>query len=200
MSAAWIAAFGLLWAVVGVMAVTILGVLRRVANVLEAAEARLAAHQGDLGASVRSIIPPFELFDGEGRAIPSEELVREPTVLLFMDSHCQACGQVAEQLTGIGASIDGIPFAVIMDDSPEGHEFPFPPGLRVLYQRDDAISHAFQNRATPQAYAIDEGGFVLARRVPESLVDLRFMAWFQREGGDLPTTSAFAPSQGSVQE
>ena len=183
MSAAWVAAFAALWLVTLLNTAVVLGGLRRIASVLERAEARLPAEGPALGAEVGSAIDPFPLVGEDGSDVSWGEFVREPTILLLMSPHCGACRNLAEHLVGPREQVKGVPLVVVMDDSPEGRREPLPPGLNVLYQRDGAATRALRNRATPQAYVLDPSGVVLSRRVPATLGDLRDLAWFQRRGG-----------------
>jgi hypothetical protein len=182
-STPWVAAFAALWLVTLLNTAVVLGGLRRIANVLERAEARLPGAEPALGAEVGSAVDPFLLFDENGDDVAWEEFVREPTILLLMSPHCVACRNLAEHLVGPRKHVRGVPLVVVMDDSPEGRREPLPPGLNVLYQRDGAATQALRNRATPQAYVLDRSGVVLSRRVPATLGDLRDLAWFQQKGG-----------------
>lgn len=183
MSGPWIAAFAVLWVVTLVIGFAVLGILRRVSAVLEAAEARLSA-QNELGAPVRSIVADFQLYDERGRVVLARDDVADPVLLLLVEPGCGACRELVQELDGTGASLDGVPFAIVIEDSHRGRAFALQDGVRVLYQRHGDVFHAFRNRATPQAYVIDTGGIILARRIPASVRDLQEMARFQRERGD----------------
>lgn len=183
MSGPWVAAFAALWLVTLLNTAVVLGGLRRIANVLERAEARLPGEGPAFGAAVGSAIDPFDLVDEGGRELGWAELVREPTIFLFMSKHCAACDGLAEHLAGSREQVDGVPLVVVVDDGAEARPEGLPPDLSVLYQRDGAATRALDNRATPQAYVLDPSGVVLGRRVPATLDDLRDLAWFQRNGG-----------------
>jgi len=172
-SAPWIAAYAALWLTVLVLTFTVLGIVRRIGGVLEGVERRLAEAPPELGAAVGSRIAPFRLAEADGHSIGFEQLVTEPTLLLVLSKHCEACAELVEQLEGAGDSLGGLPFAVVTDAEPE---VPYPDTLSVLYDRDGAVTKALDNRATPQAYVLDPSGLVLDRRVPGSLRDLEAMA------------------------
>ena len=184
MSAPWVAAFAALWLVTLLNTALVLGGLRRIANVLERAEARLPAEEPTFGKAVGSAVDPFHLVDESGADVPWNGFVREPTILLFMSTGCVACTDLAGRLRDVDEQVDGVPLVVVMDDSPEARRELLPAGLRVLYQRDGAATRALENRATPQAYVLDPSGVVLSRGVPTALDDLHDLARFQR-GGDL---------------
>jgi hypothetical protein len=162
----------------------VLGLLRRVTTVLEAAEAAVA---GALdvpraeGAAPGTRIPPFEVTTDGGRSVESTELLREGGVLVLMEAGCEPCRQLARELDGVGERIDGVPLHVVVEDTPAGRELPLPPGLSVLYQRDGAVSQAFGSRATPLAFALDPTGTVLERTIPGTRRHLRELAARCRE-------------------
>jgi thiol-disulfide isomerase/thioredoxin len=183
-SAPWVAAFATLAIVTLLNTAVVLGGLRRIASVLERAEARASAEEPVFGAAVGSAVDPFDLVDESGETVAWRELVREPTILLLMSTSCAACAALAEHLEDVGEEVDGVPLVVVADDGAEARGERLPSGLRVLYQRDGAATRALGNRATPQAYVLDPSGVVLGRRVPATLDDLRDMAWLQRSGRD----------------
>lgn len=178
------AALVALWSVVVVMALILVGLLRRMTNVLEQAEARLAqAATGFGGAPPGTAIPPFEVKDEQGSVLRFAQLVGSPAIYLFMSSTCEPCKRLAAELSGIDQALDRTPLFLIMEDSPEAREVPFPPGVTVLYQAEQAASRAFQNVAAPQAFAVDSGGTVLDLLIPNSLGDLRQLVR-RIEGGE----------------
>lgn len=186
MSAPWIAAFVALWISLLLLAVILLGVLRRITGVLERAEAAISDAGGGIdlgGVAPGSVVSPFELRDADGRTVTSAEVITEPTILVFMSSRCGPCKALSRELGGAGATIDGLAFFVVMDDSDDGRRFTVPPSVPIVYQLDGAVSAIFQQRSTPQAFVIDQGGFVLDRAIPNSLEDLRSLAAKQKGGG-----------------
>jgi thiol-disulfide isomerase/thioredoxin len=183
-SAPWVAAFATLSLVTLLNTAVVLGGLRRIASVLERAEASAPREEPVFGAAVGSAVDPFDLVDESGRTVPWRELVREPTILLLMSSGCAACAALAEHLEDVREEVDGVPLVVVLDESGEASRERLPSGPRVLYQRDGAATRALDNRATPQAYVLDPSGVVLGRRVPATLDDLRDLARLQRSGRD----------------
>ena len=179
MTPSWIAAFSALWAVVMLLAFLVLGTLRRVTAALE--QVRTAP---ELGAAPTTTVEPFELYDDQGSAITSDELLVEPaTILLFVKPGCTPCLTLIEELEGVGPRVEEIPFYVVAPESSQVEELEPPPGLRMLYERDESVTRVFSNGATPQAYAVGSSRLVLDRRVPASLGHLVEMASFQRNGG-----------------
>jgi thiol-disulfide isomerase/thioredoxin len=182
MSGAWIAAFAALWLTVLVLGFGVLGILRRFGAVLEEAEKRLVTQE--FGAPLLSVTDDFQLYDERGRIALARGTITQPTLLLFVEPGCGPCRDLIDQLKGVADAIDHVPFAVVIEDSRRARSVKIPSALRVLYDRDGEAFRVFRNLATPQAYVVDEGGVVLARRVPTSVLDLSEMARFQRKGGD----------------
>jgi AhpC/TSA family len=161
-TAPWIVAFGLLWGVVVLVAYTMVGVLRRVTAVLEVME---ETRVEGAGAAVGSAVEPFDLYDDRGEVVRWQALVKEPTLVLFLTTRCTPCDAVLTDLRDVGSHIEGVPLVGVITDSDEARSHDFPQGLRVLFQRDEQATRAFDNRAYPQAYVVDSSGLVLARRI-----------------------------------
>lgn len=192
MTTPWVVAFVLLWFVVVLAIVVLLGFLRRVSEVLERSAAAVSVDDLAIGAPLLSVIRPFEVSDADGVRYPFPGFVQGHALILFIGTDCPACDMLLEQMADVGASVDDMPLFVIGEGAGE-HEWRTgaPPGLHVLYQRDGEATEAFDNRATPQAYVVDEHGVVLERRVPGSLAHLRDMAMHQRaKGGESHTNHA----------
>jgi hypothetical protein len=197
MSTAWVAAFVVLWVAVLLIAVVVVGLLRRISNVLELAEAgALAAGSGGAaigGLPVASYAPEFRVFGESGDEVRTPDLVRTPTILLFMDAHCGPCEQLAADLEPAMTEIEGVPFYVVLNQE-EGRPGWLSPAVSAVYQRHGELSQAFENTATPQAYVLDPSRFVLSKRLIGSLADLRALALPQapQNGGDTNSRSALS--------
>jgi hypothetical protein len=190
MSAPWAAAVITLWVVVLLIAVVVTGVLRRIGAVLEQAEARLASGVQDSfapgGLAVASRAPEFRVFDTNGagkapREISSDELIRTPTILLFMSANCAPCRELAAELPSAMRDVDGVPLYAIFDKN-EGRPEWLPRDVPTVFESSREVSRAFENVATPQAYLLDSNRLVVTKRVVMSLSDLKAM---------VATTTAF---------
>lgn len=192
MSTSWAAAFVALWVVVLVIAVVVVGLLRRISSVLEQAEAHVASSGSGAaaigGLPVASYAPEFRVFNENGDEIKTAELVRTPTILLFMEAHCGPCEQLAPDLEPAVDEIEGVPFFIVLSEE-EGRPPWLPTGVRAVYQRQGELSQAFENTATPQAYVLDPSRFVLSKRLIGSLSDLRELARLQATSGGGDTNS-----------
>lgn len=83
MSTPWIIAFGCLWALVLLLAFVVLGTLERALAIIQRVDERAAVGGG---VSPLTVMPRFELLDEANNPFSSEALIREPTLLLFMDA------------------------------------------------------------------------------------------------------------------
>jgi hypothetical protein len=188
MSTPWIIAFAVLWATVLLLALVVLGVLRRLVGVLERAENYLPTGSGGtaLGLDPGARASPFEGILGERGAVSSEELLRNTTLMLFMEADCGPCATLAQELHGIRDTIEGVTFYVVLDEE-HGDPTWMPRDIQLLYEQKNEISRAFLNNATPQAYVIDERRRILARRPVNSLASLAELATVSRANGGNPT-------------
>jgi cytochrome oxidase Cu insertion factor (SCO1/SenC/PrrC family) len=185
MSGPWIVAFLALWVVVSLSAILLLGVLRRIANVLEQAEAHLSSNPNAelAGASPGTVISAFELRDVKGRIVRSDELLGKPAIFLFMSAACRPCLTLVEELRDDAPDTNGVALYTIFADSAGDRMLPSPARATALYQADRAASKVFQNGATPQAFAVDAAGVVIDSVVPRSTRELWRLAE-ALQGGD----------------
>lgn len=197
MSAPWIAAFTALWLFSLTVAFAVLGTLRRAIAVLERLEST-AGSGSELGVSVMAVVPPFEVADAWGETVTSRELLEGPsTLLLLMGVNCAACKTLATHLDDVTSTLDGVPFAVIVDAPSGASDLGIPEQARLLFDHKGEAKKALQNRATPQAYSLGRDGFVLDRRLVHSIHDLRAMAEVQREASaGLRSPDAFVDDRG----
>ncbi len=176
MSGPWIGAFAALWVVVLTSVVVELGFLRRATLVLERVEARLASRPTHLGAAPGDKVGNFVARRRDGTPVSSTDLLRSPAMYLFMEPGCEPCANLAAELEREGASTDGLPLYIVMEDSPIGRAINLPSTIEVLYQAEGAVSAAFTNLATPQAYVVGVGGVVQDSVVPGSVESIQNLA------------------------
>ena len=180
MTGPWIVAFLALWAVVLVLAVLVLGLLRRIGPVLERAER--AIRMSDALAHVDGLppgatVPGFEVVDPGGRRLAFVDAGPGDRVVLFVDADCPACSGLADAL----AAEPGIaqqPIVVVSGKAtPVGHYARLAAaGLPVFGQPDGAASAAFQQQAFPYAVALSATRTVVAALIPGSPADLMKLA------------------------
>lgn len=186
MSWPWIIAVVALWLAVLLLALVVLGLLRRVSTFMEAAESRLrgvSVPPGFGGLEPGNVILPFTVIDGDGQVVPSSELLDSSVLLLFMEAGCEPCDDLAFALNGVGQRVASVPFYIVIDaDSPEP-PLRLPESARVLYQSQKSASRAFQNIASPQLFAVRHH-VIIGKTIPETLEDVTRLASLIGEGGD----------------
>jgi thiol-disulfide isomerase/thioredoxin len=180
MSGPWIAAFACLWLLVLLLGFTVVGVMRRMTGVLERTE-HLLSQESD-GVPPLTLIPPFEVVDEAGESLSSEHLLREPTIVLFMESGCKPCRALAAELADSRGAIGRVPLVVIAGDEGLGDGFGLSPDIPVLRQHGRDVAKLFKSLATPHAFVVDGAGVVLDRVIPGSVGDLEQMAERQQAG------------------
>jgi len=183
LNAWWIIAFVSLWLVVMIVAVILLGYLRRVTAILERAEIAVTSGQVNFGgARVGMQVGQFEVLDSAGRHVASDELLASEAIYILLHSGCEPCRHLVAKLRGLPP--DGVPVIAVVDDTPAGREFELPDHLRNLFDPDGSIGLAFKSGGTPQAFAVAAGGIVIDLIVPGSVADIEQLARSLRKGGD----------------
>lgn len=188
MSVWWSAAVVSLWAVVMVVAVILLGFLRRVTAVLERAEVAVTSGQVNLGgAHVGMRIEAFTALDRSGREVSSDELFAAPASFVLLRSGCEPCRRLSERLDQLAAAT---PVIAILDESPASRELELPSRIVTLFDWDGSVTRAFRNGGTPQAFAVKPGGIVAETLVPSSAEDIERLSSRLMEGGDAMVESS----------
>lgn len=170
MSGAWIAAFVVLWVVVVLLVFVVLGLLRRVSGVLEGAEMRLRSSPMSLltgGLAIGEVVEAFSLTDAAGKPVRSDALLAGGAVLVFMEHNCEPCQVLATSLREQEEARFVRPVLVVLDEAERG-DWDLGKAVTLVYQDDRQASTAFQNNATPQAFAVDPEGVVVGKSVTNS--------------------------------
>ncbi len=190
MTTGWIIAYALLALTVVFLTLVVIGILRRVAPLLD----QRAGNQGlELGGlRVLATVPSIELVDRDGGDVRFPDGLSETVIVLLLESSCAPCRTLVEALTRVDGEVGGLPVVALLDDSSAARAFPLPPTVDFLYGRRDLIANAFATAATPYAFAVAAGGVVLEKRVPRDLDDLRLMALHQK-GGEVPQELSLRP-------
>lgn len=186
MSTPWIAAFVLLALVVALVAFLVVGMLRRIALVLEQAESRLRQLPSDFGPGGLAVGAPIADFVAETEAgIPftASDLRGGPALVVFLSSGCAPCLTLARDLERADAERLGARLFAVLHDPSERLELGLSSAVRVLYQRDGAISQAFETSATPHTFVLDSAGRVVATGTPNSFEGLKRLVT-DAQGGD----------------
>jgi len=186
----WILAFAVQWVFLLAVGLALLGVVRRLSEFLESAEART---RGSLipsdfgGVQPGDLVADFELFTLDGSLVTSRQLLAEPIVLLFMEAGCEPCDDLA-RLMMVDDQWTDWPIVLVLDDVSIVAALEIPGSVRVLVQRERFVSQAFKNIAAPQAFAM-RGHFVVGKEIPKTVADLKRLGGLVLEGGDVSTLS-----------
>ncbi len=194
MSGLWIGAFVALWAFVLLLGLVVLGLLRRIAPVLErAVEVLQEASVASLGGlPVGSRVPAFSVRSSTGASFTDADLRDRTSIVLFLDATCQACENLVKDLR-LGRSPRLEARLVVVPDSPDlASELAVAPGGAIVLMDDErALARTFDMRVVPQAFVIDDEGVVFAAGRPNDWLDLeRLLA--ERGGGHDSDISAAA--------
>lgn len=174
MSGPWIAAFVVLWTVVALLVFLVLGLLRRVSGVLEGAEMRLRSSPISMltgGLAIGEVVEAFSLTDAAGKSVRSDALLANGAVIVFMEHDCEPCQALATSLREWEGSRFVRPVFVALNEAERG-EWDLGEAVTLVYQDDRQASEALQNNATPQAFAVDSSGVVVAKSVTNSAAAL----------------------------
>jgi hypothetical protein len=198
MSAGWSLLIYATWAVVVVLCVATLGLLRRITPILERAESVLsdAAHgAARFGIPEGHPIPKFTARDLSGRSVSEQQVSGSAVVLLFMGPGCAPCESLAAEIAATGPSAEFSDLVLVVPDSSESRRLTadYP---SVLFQTDAQVSSAFETTITPNAFAVNAQGMIVAREVPDSLDAIRRLIEVARGGGGDDSAAHLEPSQG----
>lgn len=165
------AAVVILWILLTVVAVVVLGALRRAAYVLERVESQLgvAASSSVVGAPIGTGIADHELREQSGSVVRFTELLGMPAVYLFMNASCRPCHDLVSELDHVRDVVDGTQLRLVVNGGvDDARQLQLPAWAHVLVDADGAATRAFHNPATPQAFALDERGIVVDSLAPSS--------------------------------
>jgi hypothetical protein len=177
-SPAWITAYVVLAALVLLLALLMLGTLRRVVPLLEKAEA--AAHARlPTGLQRGSQVPQFVALASDGSPVDERDF-GGAAVLLFIGVGCPPCEALVDDIRTHGAFAGRV--LAVADDTEANRELLSGLPLEVAYQ-DGNVSAAFETSATPHAFAISDG-VVVHVAVPQRAADLDALVRAAVEGGD----------------
>lgn len=173
MTTPWIAAFAALWAISLVTAFLVLGLMRRISNVLEGVEQRLRGQAPHGGLPIGSAVAYFEARGEDGQIITSEQLMSRGNVYLFLSEGCSPCEELARELQAAPDLTTQWPLAVVFD-TPRDVQVARPsPGNLTLFDSSRSVFRAFDIDATPFAVAVDGTGTVIGNSVPNSIGTLK---------------------------
>lgn len=175
MSAPWVIGSIALWVVVLTEGFVLLGLLRRYTGFLEVLEDRL--HVLQFAETLQGLQPgdavtDFEARDEHGCLHRAADLLQRPAVFVLLDPGCEPCEKLATEVSEANAQFEGTPLYLVTEGV-DAKRWRFRAPVAVLYQEARSVAQAFRSSVTPQAFAVDGHGIVVARAIPQSARDLQ---------------------------
>jgi hypothetical protein len=176
MSAAWIVAYVALASVVILLAVLVLGTLRRITAVLERAELTLtSATPRPGGLEPCEDVPDFAAVTASGERFTAEALDGRSSLVVLVDQDCPPCRRLLDELAT--EAVEELPdLYVVFGDRVLHSGVPeVAVASAVLVQVDGSVSRAFRSSSTPHTFAL-QGRRVVAAATPNTVEGLRHLA------------------------
>jgi hypothetical protein len=124
------------------------------------------------GLSVGATVPAFSAQTAGGGTFTVVDLEGLRTIVLFVSGHCQPCEVFIDDMRR-GTNPDLKARLLVAVDAWEEESVGPLHGATVIVQQDHAISAAFDSRATPHAFVLDEERRVIASGLPNDWAALR---------------------------
>lgn len=172
MSGPWTAAFLSLWVLVALMALVMIGLVRRVAALTSAgvASTRNLRFQPQ-GIEPGRSVPFFSVEDARtGETLASTQFQGSPVVYLLLEADCQPCQKLAQHLES--ATLRLASETLIILDKRGTFDLVRRARLTFAYQQALSVTELLRTNATPYAFAVDETGVVVDAGVVNSSAEL----------------------------
>ena len=179
MSTPWIVAVLALWMLVLLLAVLVLGTLRRLAPLLERAEVAIQGSRPG-GLEPGAWVPDFEAVDADGARLTAADLDGQRSMVLLVDLDCPPCKQLVGEISAADPRELEFELVAIYGERALHSGFPEVPGVRTLVQVDGSVSRAFESNSTPHTFVLD-GRRVVDSGTPNTIEGLRHLALRLRE-------------------
>lgn len=196
MTTPWIAAFVGLSVVVVMLGLLVLGMLRRLAPLIERSEQVLSTAERRVavgGLPPGTAVPAFVAEQVEGAAFSASDLRGTTTIVLFLDSDCKACEELVADLVHDRVPDIGAPLVVVSDERAEARTLARSTDVVVLVDEDRSLATAFETRVTPQAFVLSDGR-VRASGTPNNWESMSNLLASTTKGGDRETAAAAVAS------
>jgi hypothetical protein len=176
LSTAWIIAFATMSIVVLILALLVIGTLRRLDQLLTQVNAALATAMERIrrdGLQPGSRVGSFSATRASGGRYTEQDLLGTMTLVLFLNSSCASCHLLAEDLRTGSAPDLGVRLVVVADDLDEARSFLASEQVTVLIQDADLVARAFDSHRTPHSFLVNELGVALAAGTPNTWAQIR---------------------------
>ena len=164
-----------LWIVVALLALIVLGILKRVAPLLIQAEKLVRQGQdssGGDGLPLGALVPEFELIDAEGEAVRPGQSLALPAVFLFVHKGCEPCEDLVAALSERADSFAGTRLCVVAAGDPDEFSALQVRGFSVFGQSEGEAWKAFDNKEFPNAFAVDEDSRIVGKMEMDTVTEL----------------------------
>lgn len=166
MSTAWTLAFAALFALTGILAVVVVGVLRRAVVALEQVEQPL---------SDAPLMPDSPSFEVVGTVVEPPNGYRwhdlGNSTVVFLEADCEGCQLFAVDVTLYRKRALGLSLVIVLD-SPSGAFAKLPAEYTVIHDDGRSYAQKWNIQSSPVAYVVDSHGFVHGATHPHTLDDL----------------------------
>jgi hypothetical protein len=159
------------------LGVLVIGLLRRIAPVLD----RLEASRGEESSHVREgldaggRIGEFEAVTATGQHVVRDLITTSAgrSVVAFIEPGCGHCENIMTELIETPWPGDLLPVYLVLSDSEESRQRRLEAsGGTVFYQRDNAVGDAFRTNITPVAFVLEGDGIVSTKLIPQHAEEL----------------------------
>lgn len=203
MTAPWIVAFVALASLVILVAFVVLGLLRRIAPLIEQSQELISAASRRLtigGLPPGATVPRFEADEIGGGVFTDEELRNEPSVVLFLDDGCAACERLVADLES-GSALDVHARLVVVTNTREAAgRFASSDRVTVIVDDERSVARAFESVVSPQAFVVNEHGRALASGTPNTWDEMRHLVDEARGGGRRSNVTAASVASSKAKE
>lgn len=186
MSTPWITAFIVLCGVVLLLGLIVLGTLRRLAPLIEQAEASLAAaaeRAAPRALPAGASVPPFAAETLDGATFSELDLRGSRTVVLFVGAACAACERLVDALeNGYAPHLDAR-LVTVTESAEEARRFARSAHVTVVVDEERSIAAAFESEIVPHAFVVDEGTVLTSGR-PNDWDGVKALLMSTEKGGD----------------
>jgi hypothetical protein len=181
-----------LWALVAVLGLIVVGMLKRIAPILERVEGSLSDAPSLVGLAVGAAVPSFEAEEIGAGVFTETDLHGSTAAVLFIGVSCQACERFVRDLeAGIAPEL-GARLVAVVADREVAASFAPSPALTVVFDERRLMAQAFESYLVPQTFVVDGDGIVLARGRPNDWEGMRLLLAHAKGGENLRDTAAAA--------
>ena len=194
MTTPWIVAFVALSGLVVLVGLLVLGTLRQLTPLIERSQEIISSAARSMaigGLAPGAAVPSFTAEEINGATFTEVDLLGEPTIVVFLESGCEACEHLVGDLQHGRVPDLGLRLVVVSSDLDEARRLARSTEVTALVDHERSVARAFQSAVSPQAFVVDEQAMVLASGTSNEWDELRRLVTTAR-GGDRKTGATAA--------